>query len=436
VRLSKDSLLEMPLGEIPRGDKTWVRRILGIGVINLYYDTPDQKIEVYDENKYSMSIFFDDCVNQAIQPIETEFQRELCSLLPLALHCHLYVGLSDRDTPTHYIPLIRSSVNDLWRIRHRKIRTLAEASATREGVLLYWPQYKLPPSPQSAVGVQPHLRRIYTGSTSLSTFADEAQKLYETRRQLSHATLIAHWFASFHRNTIHTFQHPSGRVTFQVSPTTDGYVHPYTFLPTKIRPSATTPHKVNVVINSNVDPSLCFPQMPYHRFIAPTLKNPRIVNLPPNYMIVKELLTTGILPFVGVLDQDTNKVNFYGLHHTPPDEDHPKGQLNIALYQENRSVRFTHKLPTLYVKKLTRGIRWIPNFALLYFFKEVLLDLGDNPDMYKYRRFYLDNYILRMIFEQSSWSEFLTVCEIPLTPEEIEIIDNNHTVREDEEEDE
>jgi len=207
-------------------------------------------------------------------------------------------------------------------------------------------------------------------------------------------------------------------------------VHPYTFKTSKIRPSATTPERVNVVINSNTDPALCFPQMPYHRFVAPSIKNPTLVNLPAKYMIIKELLTTGILPFIGVLDQDTNKVNFYGLHYTPPDEDHPQGQLNIALYQENRSVRFTHKLPTMYVKKMSRGIRWIPNYALLYFFKELLLDLSPTIELYNYRRYYLDNYILKMTFEFDSWSSFLTACEIPLTPEEIEIIDSHHTPKE------
>jgi hypothetical protein len=290
---------------------------------------------------------------------------------------------------------------------------------------MYWPQFTLPPTPSKAVGVTPYLRRMYTGSKSLSGFVEEAQINYETKRQLSQAAFLLQLTGSIATGIMHTWHTPSGRVSIipEFDCAADGYAEPISFELHKTRPYDTPGTKANLIVHANADPQLAWPGMPFHRLVTIQYKHPRLISLT-NYRIIEEMLKCQIAPFIGILDSNTNLVNFYTLHYDPPTEDYPRGMLRPHLLIEGRSPRYSMNLPHMTSKIIKGKLRWIPNYAMLYLFKAVLIDPTPNIEMYNYRRIYIDNYILKMTFHSTSWVELFKEAEIDLTQREIEIIES------------
>ncbi len=425
MRLTEKSKLALPFATPnSRGDSTWLRRILGLGVIRLYF--PEHEVhDTFLDHRYNMTVFFQDLVNQ--DPIPTQFQADINRLMPYATTVHLYVGAEMQDTPTHYVSLTREKPGDLFRIRHNKVRTVSTQHNSRNGCLMYWPMYSIPPLPDTAAPIYPSLSRLFSGGKVLTAFAIEVQSDYEVRRSLSHAYLIAEWFNSVH-DRFHTWHNP-GRVSLVPhTDDADGYITPFGFEIVKIRPSATpTHHQSRAIIEANINATVSNMGTPFHRLAAPTLKNPRILTLP-SYPIIRELLWSQTLPFIGILNPDTRKANFYGTHYCPPDdEDHPNGQFQIALYAENRSERYCNSLPVFFVRQFARGIRWIPNYALLYLFKGLLLDPTPNEDMYTFRREVLDRTLIDCLMSRD-WVQYFKSCNVDLSIEEEATIRDRSTL--------
>lgn len=405
MRISNASIIPIPVPNDNETDATYTRRIMGVALLHLYVSDP---ISDYKQHFREILAYI-----ESISPHDTPLQRELMRLMPTGKDCHLYYG-------NNYVSLHRSPTG-LFKLKHRKIRKSKETH--RDGVRVSWPQLTLVPEPTTMAGITPHLERVFAGTSSLAKFVEETSTCYETRRQMSHSMLVSQWFGSSIK-TLSLYHSPKGCTSFTPDTSTgDGYSVPFTFVPKTTRLSIITPVSRPVIHYASVPPQLGFPGYPYHRIIAPILRDPEIVE--PRQRILRELLLAQILPFIGMMHPE-GRASYVGLHYERPSEERPNGWLHTAIYAKHRMKNNT--LPNL----AFTNDRAAPNMAFIVLLKRILVDTTD-PIMYEYRRNYLDNYILKMTFKYDSWAQFFADCNVPCSEDEQLIIEAPYATAEEEE---
>ena len=345
------------------------RLLLLIALMHLCSRDGTDLIRLYRQWRNRASAFFDACLSGKIMPVANKFQAEMNTLMPESQIAHLYLpGWGSADA-AYYASLVKDH-NGLWRLRHRRLRSIASVPA-RDGILILWGD--VTPSPDVAISRIPALERVLTGGVACKDFGAEAENNFEVRRQLSHTAIVAHLFDALHHNRLVT-RHNPGRVLLQVDTGSgDGWVHPYAFISLAVRPYAPTcAQKARVTVWANASQAgLYAEQTP--RCIIPSVKGATAYQQNPSDRtegkLLAEMLLSRLLPLIGVLRAD-QRVDIYGLHY---DADQERGI--IAEFGKGLSLQVCKGLPLVRLGATQPTQRvWVPNIALLTVLREAIYD--------------------------------------------------------------
>lgn len=144
-------------------------RYLLAAVLPLYYTDP---VEKFRKMKYKATASLEALANS--EPIMSELQKSLQAMFPTLTHINLYVGTTDANKGTHYISLTRKTTKDKWRVTNRSVRQVRKAYP-RAGVLVRWGTLASVSSPDKAITLTPHLKRINVGKDLIESHTPEAQ---------------------------------------------------------------------------------------------------------------------------------------------------------------------------------------------------------------------------------------------------------------------
>lgn len=344
-----------------------IRLLVLVVLLHLYLPDGADYLRAYRRYRSRASQFFDDCVDGGMKPVKNQFQFRLNLLLAGRSVAHLYIDGQPGTKTTYFVSLVRGADN-LWWLRHRKIR-LAPTALARDGVFASW--RNPPPHPDVVCIQEPLLDRVITGGVSCAAFAEEANQVYEVARQLTQVCAVCQLLGCLHRNEIVTWHEP-GRVVLRADMAGNPWTQPYGFAQIAVSPYArhgSIKARINVLACAS-DVGLYTEQTP--RSIQPAIRgvseyegNP---NEPTEKTLLAELLLSRLLPVVGVVDA-AGMVNLFALHYDQSQQKGVVGQLSAG-----RSLHASTGLPLIRCTDQRSRQVWIPNRPLLSILRELLDD--------------------------------------------------------------
>lgn len=303
-------------------------RLFCIALLQLY--CPDDGTTVlngYRKQRYRANAFISECVKGEHKPGSTSpFQQELQRLCPRATRINLYIAAQRRGIPSHAISLVRDE-KGRFRASSVRMRLIIDGNPPRDGILASWSDT---PDPDNAV-VQPmHLTRVTRGGRSCTELIQEVETDYELSRQLTYAHLVAEVCGTTSTRINVWHSDSAGKATFKIvthntqTPSeqredVDPFITPHTFEGLRIRGDAKPGAKPNCKIYCDVPSD----DLVDYRGIQPRYFGTEIKDAVPfdlsgtSQFIIPEILKGCILPFVGIVTDESSPANVLAMNYDP-----------------------------------------------------------------------------------------------------------------------
>jgi len=325
--------------------------LAAVAITQLYREEQDWRAVYYSMKRTEL---LSAAATGQFLPQPTDLQQKLNDLIGGVSEAHLYLPRYEHDEPTHYVSIIRDPDTQLWRLRHTKVRAVADRKSF--GAMIYWKQ--ITPIPDVCIELTPALTPVIKGAGAYDAFVSAVTGHdLATQQQLSHSIIVSKLFGATttHRSPIwfsnarNQFTENCTRVSFLVDENTDGWTLPFAFGAPAIRKGLPFSTKKNVSI-IHTDKGI----FPFTSKLLPVEPH-KLGDL--SFVLEQLLIAARLTPFVGVtLDGQTVQLYtaFYYLDTETPE---------IVQIAKGRRMSNCESIPVIKPWQNYNGY-WIPTLPL------------------------------------------------------------------------
>lgn len=310
---------------------------LGIAAVflhQLYYNDPKPMFRSNLER--GLSSFLQDCASKGPSEV-TEIQRYIANIQTPTLH--IYLPMTAKDIPTHYITLDRDPVTKLWKLMHPKVR--AVSTILSYGLIVSWMQFT--PSPEIALDIEPSLTTISRGKGAFDSFINTiiSSSDYKLTEEAKQCTDISRMFGQAEKGRI-AFFYTGNRPRFSGARISFAFDKDnYNFSEPRYRKSVPYPDRPHIRVVDDAGITI----VPYlEEYIPDDFED---VPVP-----VDALLTARLFGYIGFKNKN-NKVDVYCLNY------YDKQVLPVKIMENRSLTRCRAQLPL--IEAIPNKVGYWPN---------------------------------------------------------------------------